>query len=139
MPPMRRFVTRARGIGEIGGNVGSRHDPVHGRLALILLLWTCCAFLPLAAMPAFGQATEEMQIEITKIGLGKEVVITQGPMEWFMRIEVTPENTVVVRQEKQGERYLVDESETHDRSMTAAEVDGAITDFINHVKVKRQK
>lgn len=90
-------------------------------------------------MPAFGQATEEMQIEITKIGLGKEVVITQGPMEWFMRIEVTPENTVVVRQEKQGERYLVDESETHDRSMTAAEVDGAITDFINHVKVKRQK
>lgn len=82
---------------------------------------------------------EEFQIEITKIGLGKEVVMTEGSMEWFMRVEVTPENTVVVRQEKQGERYLIDESETHDRSMTAVEVDAAITDFINHVKVKRQK
>ncbi len=82
---------------------------------------------------------EELQIEITKIGLGKEVVMTEGSMEWFMRVEVTPENTVVVRQEKQGERYLIDESETHDRSMTAVEVDAAITDFINHVKVKRQK
>mgnify|MGYP003433121294 CR=1 FL=1 len=82
---------------------------------------------------------EGLQIEITKIGLGKEVVMTEGAMEWFMRVEVTPENTVVVRQEKQGERYLVDESETHDRSMTAVEVDAAITDFINHVKVKRQK
>ena len=139
MPPMRRFVTRAQGIGEIDGNVGSHHDPAHGSFALVLLLWACWAVLPLAASPASGQQTEEMQIEITKIGLGKEVVITQGPMEWFMRVEVTPENTVVVRQEKQGERYLVDESETHDRSMTAAEVDGAITDFINHVKVKRQK
>ena len=67
------------------------------------------------------------------------MVITEGAMEWFMRVEVTPENTVVVRQEKQGERYLIDESETHDRSMTAVEVDAAITDFINHVKVKRQK
>ena len=83
--------------------------------------------------------TEGLQIEITKIGLGKEVVMTEGAMEWFMRVEVTPENTVVVRQEKQGERYLIDESETHDRSMTAVEVDAAITDFINHVKVKRQK
>jgi hypothetical protein len=93
----------------------------------------------LTAVSASGEETEEMQIEISKIGLGKEVVITQGAMEWFMRVEVTPENTVVVRQEKQGERYVVDESETHDRSMSAAEVDGAITDFINHVKVKRQK
>ena len=80
-----------------------------------------------------------LQIEITKIGLGKEVVITEGPMEWFMRVEVTPENTVVVRQEKEGDRYLMDESETHDRSMSGIEVDSAITDFINHVKVKRQK
>ena len=94
-------------------------------------------------MPAFAvepsSAGEELQIEISKIGLGKEVVITEGAMEWFMRVEVTPENTVVVRQEKQGERYLIDESETHDRSMTSVEVDSAITDFINHVKVKRQK
>ena len=86
-----------------------------------------------------SSGTEGLQIEITKIGLGKEVVMTEGAMEWFMRVEVTPENTVVVRQEKQGERYLIDESETHDRSMTAVEVDAAITDFINHVKVKRQK
>jgi hypothetical protein len=106
---------------------------------LALLVGTGLGFSSLIPVPASAEETEEMQIEISKIGLGKEVVITQGAMEWFMRVEVTPENTVVVRQEKQGERYLVDESETHDRSMTAAEVDGAITDFINHVKVKRQK
>ena len=109
------------------------------RFCLALLIATCAELSWVTAVPASGEGTEEMQIEISKIGLGKEVVITQGAMEWFMRVEVTPENTVVVRQEKQGEQYLVDESETHDRSMTAAEVDGAITDFINHVKVKRQK
>jgi hypothetical protein len=133
---MRRLVIQAR---EITEDVRSHSVPVHYRRGLALLLLAYWMLSLLAAVPAFGQETEEMQIEITKIGLGKEVVITQGPMEWFMRVEVTPENTVVVRQEKQGERYLVDESETHDRSMTAAEVDGAITDFINHVKVKRQK
>jgi hypothetical protein len=109
------------------------------RLGLAVLVCACAAIPVLAPGSASGQASEEMQVEINKIGLGKEVVITDGSMEWFMRVEVTPENTVVVRQEKEGDRYLVDESETHDRSMTAAEVDGAITDFINHVKVKRQK
>ena len=95
--------------------------------------------IPTFTLAQSSIGTEGLQIEITKIGLGKEVVMTEGAMEWFMRVEVTPENTVVVRQEKQGERYLIDESETHDRSMTAVEVDAAITDFINHVKVKRQK
>jgi len=106
-------------------------------LVLSLMLWSCLAVPAFAVEPS--SAGEELQIEISKIGLGKEVVITEGAMEWFMRVEVTPENTVVVRQEKQGERYLIDESETHDRSMTSVEVDSAITDFINHVKVKRQK
>jgi hypothetical protein len=66
------------------------------------------------------------------------VVITKGSKEWFMRVEVTPENSVVVRQEKEGERYLLDESETHDRSMTAAEVDAAIADFVNSVKTRQR-
>ncbi|HET6674188.1 MAG TPA: hypothetical protein VFG71_02550 [Nitrospiraceae bacterium] len=134
---MRRAITQVSGI---DGGSCSRRDAASSRFGLMFLLWACWALFSVSVAPtASGQATEEMQIEITKIGLGKEVVITDGPMEWFMRVEVTPENTVVVRQEKQGERYLVDESETHDRSMTAAEVDSAITDFINHVKVKRQK
>ena len=107
-------------------------------LALSLLFWSC-SLIPTFTFAQSSSGTEGLQIEITKIGLGKEVVMTEGAMEWFMRVEVTPENTVVVRQEKQGERYLIDESETHDRSMTAVEVDAAITDFINHVKVKRQK
>lgn len=80
----------------------------------------------------------DLQIDITKIGLGKEVVITKGRKEWFMRVEVTPENSVVVRQEKEGERYLLDESEMHDRAMTPAEVDTAITDFVNSVKTSQQ-
>ncbi|MFZ1842390.1 MAG: hypothetical protein WAU40_04450, partial [Nitrospira sp.] len=56
-----------------------------------------------AAWAADGTTESELQIDITKIGLGKEVVITQGKKEWFMRVEVTPENSVVVRQEKEGE------------------------------------
>ena len=80
----------------------------------------------------------DLQIDITTIGLGKEVVMTQGKKEWFMRVEVTPENSVIVRQEKQGERYLLDESEMHDRAMTSAEVDAAISDFINSVKTKQK-
>jgi hypothetical protein len=53
-----------------------------------------------------------------------------------MLIEVTPENSVVLRQEKEHDTYLVDESETHDRPMTAGEVDAAITDYVNSVKAR---
>ena len=116
----------------------SERGPCPTWLVLSLVFWSGALNPAFAVEPSSG-GTEELQIEISKIGLGKEVVITEGAMEWFMRVEVTPENTVVVRQEKQGEQYLIDESETHDRSMTSGEVDSAITDFINHVKVKRQK
>jgi len=90
------------------------------------------------AQAADAAVESDLQIEITKIGLGKEVVMTQGKKEWFMRVEVTPENSVIVRQEKQGERYLLDESEMHDRAMTPAEVDAAISDFINSVKTRQK-
>jgi len=84
-------------------------------------------------------ATDDLQIEITKKGLGKEVVITQGTREWFMMVEVTPENTVIIRQEKDRDTYLVDESETHDRPLAPIEVDGAITDYVNSVKARAPK
>jgi hypothetical protein len=92
----------------------------------------------LCPLPA-SAGEEELKVEVTKKGLGKEVLITKGNKEWFMMIEVTPENTVVVRQEKQNETYLVDESETHDRSMTPGEVDVAIEDFINSVRTRVKK
>ncbi len=92
----------------------------------------------LAAWAGDGTTESELQIDIARIGLGKEVVITKGKKEWFMRVEVTPENSVVVRQEKEGERYLLDESEMHDRAMTPAEVDAAITDFVNSVKTRQK-
>lgn len=96
--------------------------------------------LPLAHAGESSSASgDELQIEITKKGLGKEVVITQGAREWFMLIEVTPENSVVVRQEKDHETYLVDESETHDRPMTPGEVDAAIADYVNSVKTRAKK
>ncbi len=56
-----------------------------------------------------------------------------------MLIDVTPENAVVIRQEKDRERYLVDESETHDRPMTPGEVDAAIADYVNSVKTRARK
>lgn len=85
-----------------------------------------------------ADAPAELAIEVTKIALGKEVVITQGKKEWFMRVEVTPENSVVVRQEKEGARYLLDESEVHDRAMTPAEVDAAIADFVNSIRTRQK-
>ncbi|MDH4186873.1 MAG: hypothetical protein OEV08_07740 [Nitrospira sp.] len=100
-------------------------------LSVILLLG-----LGLVTEPYPLSAAEELHIEITKKGLGKEVVITQGTREWFMLIEVTPENSVVLRQEKEQDKYLVDESETHDRPMTTGEVESAITDYINSVKTR---
>jgi hypothetical protein len=82
---------------------------------------------------------DSLRIEITRKGLGKQVVISQGVKEWFMLIDVTPENAVVIRQEKDQERYLVDESETHDRPMTPGEVDAAIADYVNSVKTRTRK
>jgi len=81
----------------------------------------------------------DLQIEVTKKGAGKQVVIAQGVKEGFMLVDVTPENAVVIRQEKEHDRYLVDESETHDRPMTAAEVDVAISDYVNSGKARTQK
>ena len=111
---------------------------------LISLPWMTQAAAAEPASPpppaASSPASKELQVEVTKKGLGKEVSIKQGNKEWFMLIEVTPENTVVVRQEKENETYLVDESETHDRPMTQGEMDAAIDAFINSVKtqVKRK-
>ena len=93
----------------------------------------------LLACPSLVVASDDLQIEMTKKGLGKEVVMTKGAREWFMLIEVTPENSVVLRQEKDHGTYLVDESETHDRPMTAGEVDAAITDYVNSVKARATK
>lgn len=89
--------------------------------------------------PSMVSATDELHIEITKKGLGKQVVITQGSREWFMLIDVTPENSVVLRQEKEHETYRVDESETHDHPMTTGEVDAAIAEYVNSVKVRATK
>jgi len=107
--------------------------------SLVLLLMSF--FLGAGPAPglSFAAESDELQIEVSKKGLGKEVVITQGAKEWFMMIEVTPENTVVVRQEKDHDKYLVDESETHDRPLVPAEVDAAIADYVNSVKARAKK
>ena len=113
--------------------------PVIKFSALFFVLWIAAVLCDSLARAADAPAEDALQVEISKKGLGKEVVITRGPQEWFMMIEVTPENTVVVRQEKDHDRYLVDESETHDRPMTAGEVDAAISDYINSVKTRTHK
>ena len=107
-------------------------------LTFFLIAFSLTASVVQAADAGSAPVESDLQIDIVKIGLGKEVVITQGHKEWFMRVEVTPENSVVVRQEKEGDRYLLDESEMHDRAMTAAEVETAITDFINSVKTRQK-
>jgi hypothetical protein len=89
--------------------------------------------------PSMVSASNDLHVEITQKGLGKQVVITQGEREWFMLIDVTPENSVVLRQEKEHDTYHVDESETHDRPMTPGEVDAAIAEYVNSVKVRATK
>ena len=101
-----------------------------------LLLGVAISGVGLLTNPVFVWASEELHVEITKKGLGKEVVITPGAREWFMLIEVTPENSIVLRQEKEHDKYLVDESETHDRPMTTGEVDAALADYVNSVKAR---
>lgn len=114
--------------------IGSKHYPAF--FSIVLTLVVCCSPV---AQAADAPAGDDLQIEISKKGLGKEVLITRGAQEWFMMIEVTPENTVVVRQEKDRDRYLVDESETHDRPLTPGEVDAAIADYVNSVKTRANK
>lgn len=105
-------------------------------VGMMLVAW----WLSLVCAPqTTADSGEELQIEVTKKGTGQQVVISQGAKEWFMLIEVTPENAVILRQEKDHDRYLIDESETHDRPMTADEVDAAITDYVNSVKTRAQK
>lgn len=113
------------------------------RFAAVLIMSVESLFVPalFAADPSVPTgpditSTQDLQIEITKKGLGKEVSLRKGEKEWFMLVEVTPENTVVIRQEKENDAYLVDESETHDRPLTATEVDTVIDDFINSVKTQ---
>jgi hypothetical protein len=113
-----------------------RATPCRVFMPLLLLLWLAATGADPACVLA---AADELQIEITKKGLGKEVLITQGSREWFMMVEVTPENTVIVRQEKDQDKYLVDESETHDRPLAPIEVDAAINDYVNSVKARAPK
>lgn len=108
------------------------------------LLAMFCAAAPVFAAPcstpsATSQADKgaaEPEVVVNKKGLGKEVIVSQGAHEWYMLVEVTPDNTVVVRQHKQGETYLVDESETHDRSLVPQEVDDAIADFVSSARTQ---
>ena len=115
----------------------SRRSPLTLRIST--LLGIAVLGVGLFTIPSSVWASDDLHIEITKKGLGKEVVITQGAREWFMLIEVTPENSVVLRQEKEHDMYLVDESETHDRPMTTDEVDAALTDYVNSVKTRAMK
>lgn len=110
-----------------------RETPLNLCLWLLLPLSVALTQTPLLA------ATDDLQIAVSKKGLGKEVVITQGAREWFMLVEVTPENTVIVRQEKDRDQYVLDESETHDRPLAPVEVDAAINDYINSVKARAPK
>lgn len=114
---------------------------VASALSALGLLVALTAVGPSLTAAASGAGEEEFQVEVTKKGLGKEVSIKRGVKEWFMLIEVTPDNTVVIRQEKENDAFVVDESETHDRAMSKAEVDAAIEDFITAVKtqVKRKR
>jgi len=91
---------------------------------------------PASVTPAPG---DDLQVEVTKKGLGKEVVMRKGSKEWYMLIEVTEGTSVVIRQEKDHDTYIVDESETHDHALSKGEVDTAIEDFINSVKFQTKR
>lgn len=112
----------------------------HSKVVWLLVVAMSAAwYLALVAKTQADTDRAELHIEVTRKGAGKQVVLSQGAKEWFMLIDVTPENAVIFKQEKDHDRYLVDESETHDRPMTSDEVDAAITDYVNSVKNRVQK
>jgi hypothetical protein len=118
--------------------IGDGYNPAMLSCLLHICLWmVLTSSLTVVSVPAL--AADELQIAVSKKGLGKEVVMTQGAREWFMLVEVTPENTVIVRQEKDRDQYVLDESETHDRPLAPGEVDAAINDYINSVKTRVPK
>jgi hypothetical protein len=112
---------------------------VSPRVARLLVVMAVVVGAVSLAGGASTDTDEGLRIEITRKGAGKQVVLSQGAKEWFMLIEVTPENAVILKQEKEQDRYLIDESETHDRPMTVDEVDAAITDYVNSVKARVRK
>lgn len=123
---------------------------VHGTTRAIGLSWHIAALIALLAFwscglparvsaqtPAAPAASgDELLVEVHKKGVGKEAVIHKGNKEWYMLVEVAEGTTVIIRQEKDGEIYLLDESETHDRALSGPEIDGVIEDFINSVKTR---
>ncbi|MGE0471567.1 MAG: hypothetical protein AB7L09_12240 [Nitrospira sp.] len=115
------------------------HRPYFVGLLLLLEMTSVVCGSFAGAADHNSEVENDLQIEVTRKGVGKQVVLAQGVKEWFMLIDVTPENAVVIRQEKEHDRYLVDESETHDRPMTAAEVDEAISAYVNSVKALVRK
>ena len=92
---------------------------------------------PAAADPP----AQDLQIEVTKKGLGKEVSLKHGPKEWFMLVEVTPENTVVISSGKRGMRRILVEVNKAKTSHWLVDVgpkfDTIIDDFINRSKPKQ--
>jgi hypothetical protein len=120
-------------------SAGGYNSSMRARMPFLWLTMLSLLMVVLWSVPAVTSAGDELQIAVSKKGLGKEVVITQGAREWFMLVEVTPENTVIVRQEKERDQYVLDESETHDRPLAAVEVDAAINDYINSVKARAPK
>lgn len=125
MRPMQRITTGGQRAG---------HTVRAIRLALGMALMLSAGSL--SALAEAPQANGAPEVEINKKGLGKEAIVRNGAHEWYMLVEVTPDNTVIVRQHKQGETYLVDESETHDRPFLSQEVDDAIRDFVSSAKAE---
>jgi hypothetical protein len=121
------------------------HQGVRGTVAGLLSLLCCWAVTGAAAEPSPPQSaaplasSDELQVEVTKKGLGKEVVMRKGTKEWYMLIEVTEGMSVVIRQEKEGDAYIVDESETHDEAFSKSQVDAAIEAFIASVRKQTER
>jgi hypothetical protein len=121
----------------------SHRTPVGGLpagIVMVMAIWVCGIHVSnLSAQTPSAPPSDDLQVEINKKGIGKEVVIHRGTKEWYMLVEVAEGNTVIIRQEKEGETYILDESETHDRALSKPEIDGVIDDFINSVKTSAKK
>ncbi len=113
-------------------------DRFHQVASCALLVVALSPFTP-GTFTAQAGSDSEVEVEVNKKGLGKEAVLRKGSHEWYILVEVTPDNTVVLRQEKNLDTYVLDDSETHDRSFTPAEVDAAVEEFVSSAKVQAAK
>jgi hypothetical protein len=102
-------------------------------LSLAMAAAAAWAFACVGAALAAEPAAASPQVEIKKHSTGKEATITYGDGEWFIHIDVDQDRTMIIRTESHNGKETKNQPEIVERSMSNAEVDRIINDWISGI------